>query len=73
MKTQIQFKKTDGSEGVALIDGPVSSVLQAKRELAAKLDLPPVDAADGEHEDVDAQLYRGYIEPDSIIFDQLGE
>ncbi|WP_442592897.1 hypothetical protein ACSBPU_15530 [Parapusillimonas sp. JC17] len=73
MKTQIQFKKMDGSEGVALIDGPVSSVLQAKRELAAKLDLPRVDAADGEHEDVDAQLYRGDIEPDSIIFDQLGE
>lgn len=73
MKTQIQFKKTDGSEGVALIDGSVSSVLQAKRELAAKLDLPPVDAADGEHEDVDAQLFRGDIEPDSIIFDQLGE
>lgn len=73
MKTQIQFKKTDGSDGVALVEGPVSGILQAKRELAAKLGLPEVDAPDGEHEDVDAQLYQGDIEPDSIIFDQISE
>ena len=50
MKTQISYKKLDGDNGVALVNGEVSSTLQAKRELAQKLDAPAVDEPHGEGE-----------------------
>lgn len=75
MKNQIQFKKTDGDKGVALTEAAVSSLEQAKRELAIKLDLPTSDAnpQSGVQEDIDARLRRAGILPESITFDQIGE
>ena len=34
MKTQITYRKLDGGEGVALVNGSISETPQAKRELA---------------------------------------
>ncbi|MFD4839886.1 hypothetical protein ACFWP0_20450 [Achromobacter sp. NPDC058515] len=73
MKTQISFKKTDGSDGVALLDGDASSILQAKRELANKLDLPAVGPTSGEREDIDARLRHGGIDPDSLKINHVSE
>ena len=73
MKTQIQFRQIDGDNGIALIHGPVASLEQAKRELANKLNLPAMDAAQGDRENIDERLHRGGIEPTSITFDQISE
>lgn len=72
MKTQIQYRRTNGDNGVALVHGPVSSLEHAKQELANTLNLPTVDAADGER-DFDSKLRNGGIDPSSITFDQLSE
>lgn len=71
MKAQIQYKKTDGTDGVALMPSAITSMDEAKRELAAKLDLPEVHGPDGD--DLDARLRQGNIVPDSIFFSQLSE
>lgn len=47
MKTQISYRKLDGSDGVALVNGGISETHQAKQELANWLDLPAADAATG--------------------------
>ena len=73
MKTEISFKKTDGSAGVALMDGSISTALQAKRELAAKLDLPLVDAPYDQGEDIDARLRHAHIVPESVRFYHVSE
>ncbi len=73
MKTQIQFTRSDGDHGVALIHGPVASLEQAKRELANALDLPASDDLPTDQEDLDARLRHGGIVPASITFDQLSE
>lgn len=66
VKTQISYKKLDGDTGVALVNGEVSTTLQAKRELARTLDAPAVDEAHGEGEDIDARLRNFGIEPGSV-------
>lgn len=66
VKTQITYKKLSGGNGVALVDGEISSTLQAKRELAAKLELPAIDQNYGQHEDIDARLRNFGIDPDSV-------
>ena len=71
MKAQIQYKKTDGSDGVALMPSAITSMEEAKRELAAKLNLPEVAGPSGD--DVDARLRQGDIVPDSVFFSQLSE
>lgn len=73
MKTQISFKQTNSNDGVALIDGGITTITQAKIELAAKLDLPAVDALPGKGEDIDARLRHGGIEPTSIKFNHISE
>lgn len=73
MKTHIQFKKVDGSDGIALIEGSTTDALQAKKDLAAKLRLPHVDGRHGEHEDIDSRLRLGNIDPASITFSQVAE
>jgi hypothetical protein len=73
MKTQIRYKKTDGSDAIALIEGPVSDIIQAKRELAAKLDLPDTDEHLDDNANLDARLRHGAIEPSSVLFDQISE
>ncbi|MGB6103551.1 MAG: hypothetical protein WBF88_06845 [Pusillimonas sp.] len=73
MKTQIQFKQTDGDDGIALIEGSTTSLEHAKRELANKLDLPALDAPEGAREDIDARLRNGGIDPSSVSFDQIAE
>lgn len=73
MKTQISFKKTNGSDGVALLDGDASSILQAKRELANKLDLPAVDSIAGESAALDTRLRQGGIDPDSLKIHHVSE
>ncbi len=73
MKTEISFEKIDGGNGVALVVGTITSDLQAKRELAAKLDLPLVDTPSGEKEDIDARLRNGGIAPASIKFNHISE
>jgi hypothetical protein len=45
MKTQISYRKLDGGDGVALINGSISDLSQAKRELANWLELPATDVA----------------------------
>ncbi|HLT98968.1 MAG TPA: hypothetical protein VKZ70_04420 [Burkholderiaceae bacterium] len=71
MKAQIQYTKLDGSDGVALMPSAVTSLEEAKRELAAKLDLPTVEGIDGE--DVDARLRQGGVRPETVVFSQLSE
>jgi len=66
MKAQIQFKQTNGDNGVALIDAALTNLEQAKRELANKLNLP-------EHEDLDTRLRNGGIDPASLTFDMISE
>ncbi|KRC82946.1 hypothetical protein D3C87_948640 [compost metagenome] len=73
MKTQISFKKTNGSDGVALLDGDASSILQAKRELANKLDLPAAGSSSSETEALDARLRHGGIDPDSLKIHHVSE
>ena len=73
MKTQIRYKKNDGGDAVALVEGPVSDIVQAKRELAAKLDLPDADQAANELDALDMRLQRDGIVPSSISFDQISE
>ena len=73
MKTQIQFKQADGDDGIALLEGSITSLEQAKQELANKLNLPTFDTADGSGEDVDARLRTGGIDPSSITFSQVAE
>jgi len=66
VKTQISYNKLDGEAGVALVNGTISSTLQAKRELANKLTrstaAPPAD----ENEDIDARLRELEVDPGSV-------
>lgn len=71
MKAQLQYKKSDGTEGVALMPTAITSIEEAKRELAATLDLPQVQTEGGD--DVDARLRQANIVPDSIVIHQLSE
>jgi hypothetical protein len=72
MKTQIQYTKSDGDNGVALIHGPVTNLEQAKQELANKLNLPD-DSSPKDPADLDARLRRGGIDPATVVFDQISE
>ena len=72
MKTQIQYTRDDGENGIALIHGPVSSLEQAKQELANQLNLPE-DSNPDDPAELDARLRHGGIDPASIIFDQISE
>ena len=71
MKTQITYKKLDGSNGVALIPGDSTSVARAKLELGNRLDLPP--AASDSEADLDARLRQGGIDPASVHNTQINE
>ena len=71
MRAQIQYKKTDGTDGVALMHSAVTSMEDAKRELAATLDLPEMETNSGD--DLDARLRQGNIVPESIVIHQLSE
>ena len=72
MKTHIQFTKTDGDHGVALTHGAITTLEQAKQELANTLSLPEIDGVNRQ-ESLDARLRNGDIDPDSITFDPLSE
>jgi hypothetical protein len=72
MKTQITYRKLDGSDGVALVNGGISDTQQAKQDLANWLDLP-ADAAGANREDIDGRLRRGGIEPGSVEFNHISE
>ena len=71
MKAQLQYKKTDGTDGVALMPTAITEIEEAKRELAAKLDLPEV--GDNTGDDLDARLRQADIVPESIVINQLSE
>lgn len=71
LKTQIRFRKKDGSEGVALVDGDAKETLQAKRALADQLNLPMPDTPAGE--DIDARLRNGGIDPLSVTGTHISE
>ncbi|MFW7343505.1 hypothetical protein V0R37_18425 [Pollutimonas sp. H1-120] len=73
MKTQVQFRQTDSDEGVALLDGSITSLEQAKIALAGKLGLPAVNTPQGAQEDIDVRLRNGGIDPASVSFDQIAE
>ncbi|SEK00180.1 hypothetical protein [Achromobacter sp. NFACC18-2] len=73
MKTQITYRKLDGGEGVALVNGGISELHQAKQDLANWLDLPETDSSAADHEDVDGRLRRGGIEPGSVRFNHISE
>jgi hypothetical protein len=66
MKNQISYTRLSGEHGVTLVGGSISSTLQAKRELANKLDLPHVNTPAGQDEDVDARLHAAGIDPSSV-------
>lgn len=72
MKTQISYRKLDGSEGVALVNGGISETQQARQELANWLDLPEAKTA-GNPDDVDARLRGGGIDPASVEFNHISE
>ena len=73
MKTQITYRKLDGGEGVALVNGSISETPQAKRELANWLEQPSQDSRDGAQEDIDGRLRQGGIAPESIQFNHISE
>ena len=73
MKTQISYRKLDGADGVALVNGSISDLSQAKRELANWLELPATDVADEAQEDLDSRLRLGGIEPGSVQFNHISE
>ncbi|MCW3156267.1 hypothetical protein N8H69_27305 [Achromobacter spanius] len=73
MKTQISYRKLDGGDGVALVNGGISEMSQAKRELANWLELPEAGVPDGGQEDVDARLHQGGLAPDSVQFNHISE
>lgn len=72
MKTQITYRKLDGSDGVALVNGGISDTQQAKQELANWLDLP-ADTAGAARDDADGRLRSGGIEPASVEFNHISE
>jgi len=67
MKTQVQFNRADGDQAIALLEGSITSLQQAKLELANKLNLP------GGDENLDARLRDGDIDPASIEFSSVAE
>ena len=73
MKTQISFKTTDGSDGVALVDGAISDLAHAKRELAHAKALPAMETHDGQSEDIDSRLRNGGVDPNSVRFLHISE
>ncbi|WP_447990849.1 hypothetical protein [Achromobacter spanius] len=73
MKTQISYRKLDGGDGVALVNGSISDATQAKRELANWLELPARDDADEAQEDLDGRLRLGGIDPNSVQFHHISE
>ena len=73
MKTQITYRKLDGSDGVALVNGGISDTRQARQELANWLDLPAVNDPAADREDVDGRLRQGGIEPGSVQFNHVSE
>ncbi len=73
MKTQISYRKLDGSDGVALVNGAISETRQAQQELANWLDLPAADTAQGGAENIEARLRRGGILPQSVEFNHISE
>lgn len=68
MKTEIKYKKLDGSNGVALVPGSVEAGLAAKRELADRMNLPLVP---GQESDADARLRNGGVDPESLTVQLL--
>ncbi|MVW80191.1 hypothetical protein GOQ28_14800 [Bordetella sp. 02P26C-1] len=73
MKTQISYTKLNGDKGMALVNGSISSDLQAKRELAYKLELLIVDEPHGELENIDARLRTFGIDPGSVKYQHISE
>lgn len=73
MKTQISYRKLDGGDGVALVNGGISEMSQAKRELANWLELPEVGVPDNGQEDLDLRLRQGGIAPESVEFNHISE
>lgn len=73
MKTQITYRKLDGSDGVALVNGGISETQQAKQELANWLELPDAGGSAAGREDVDGRLRRGGIAPESVKFNHISE
>jgi hypothetical protein len=73
MKTQIKFKQTDNDDGIALVEGAITSLDQAKMELANKLDLPAGNSPHASQAEIDARLRNGGIEPASVTFHQIAE
>lgn len=73
MKTQISFIKTDGGTGIALVDGAVDDPLEAKRALAAALNLPEDVDNTGDVSEVEARLRAGGVQPDSITTTPVSE
>ena len=72
MKTQLQFIQADGDQGIALLEGSITTLEQAKRELANQLNLPDADTA-RTNEDLNARLREGGIDPNSISFSPVAE
>lgn len=73
VKTQISYTKLDGETGVTLVNGTISDTLQAKRELAAKLDLAAGNTPDAEHEDIDSRLRSHGVDSNSVQHLHLSE
>ncbi len=73
MKTQITYRKLDGSDGVALVNGGISETQQAKQELANWLELPEASGSAAGRDDVDGRLRNGGIAPESVKFNHISE
>lgn len=73
MKTQIAFKRNDGSDGVALVNGNVTDPAQAKQALADQLSLPAAERGDNSADTVDARLRLGGIDPQSVKGTHISE
>lgn len=71
MKTLIRYRMLDGREGEALVPGAVSTLGDAKAQLALKKSLPT--PAPGAAHTIDEILKQGGVDPESLEFVPLSE
>lgn len=71
MRTKITYTTMQGENKAFDVDRQVYVGTQAKRAIAAHLNLPAVDAHPGEREDLDGRLKHGGVDPESVRVEPL--
>jgi hypothetical protein len=71
MKTLIKYRMLDGGEGEALLPGSISTISEAKNQLAHKKSLRTPQ--DGTGNEIDTILREDGVDPNSFSLVQLSE